>query len=357
MRAVVVTPGQAGSARLADVPAPSPREGEALVRVLRAGACGTDAEIDQGLFGRAPEGDDYLILGHENLGRVERGAGHLAPGDVVVSTVRRPDGCPNCRAGEYDMCRDGGYTERGIVGRHGFWAEAYAESPDFLIKLPPELEPVGVLLEPTAVVEKAIGQSYAIQRRMVWQPEQAVVLGAGPVGLLATFILRLRGLRVATVARSTGTLAAELVQACGARYISSRDVPVSSLADELGRIDLMVEATGNAQVAFEAMQALGWNGVLCLTSVTGGSRPIEVDASALNLRFVLGNMVVFGSVNEHRNDFEQGVTDLSAIRQRWPGLLERVITRRLPLAEFRSALDAPPGNIKTVLEIASASPA
>jgi glucose 1-dehydrogenase len=351
MRAVVVTPEQAGSARLADVPAPRPADGEALVRVVRAGACGTDAEIDHGLFGRAPPGDDYLILGHENLGRVERGAGPLEVGDLVVSTVRRPDGCLNCRAGESDMCLDGGYTERGIIGRHGFWAESYAESPDFLVRLPPELESVGVLLEPTSVVEKAIRQSYALQRRLVWEPKQAVVLGAGPIGLLSTVALRLRGLAVTTVARSKGHLAAELVTACGGRYLSSRDVPIPRLGEELGRLDLIVEATGNGQVVFEAMQALGTNGVLCLTSITGGHRPLEVDAHALNLRLVLGNMAVFGSVNAHRADFEQGVADLVAAERRWPGLLDRLITRRLGLDGFRAALDASPGDIKTVLAI------
>lgn len=353
MRAVVVTPGQAGSARLAEVPDPRPRDGEVLVRVLRAGACGTDGEIDQGLFGQAPPGDDFLVLGHENLGRIERGAGPFAAGDLVVSTVRRPDSCPNCRAGEADMCLDGTYTERGIKGRHGFWAEQYAELPEYLVKLPEELEPIGVLLEPTSVVEKAIRHSYAIQRRLAWQPRKAVVLGAGPIGLLATVVLRLRGLDVTTVARGKGTRASALIPACGARYLSSRDVPITDLARELGRIDLIVEATGNGQVAVEATEAIGTNGVLCLTSITGGSRPLEIDASALNMRLVLGNMAIFGSVNANQVDFEQGVADLAAARRRFPGLLEWVITRRLPLAEFRSALDAPPGDIKTVLEISS----
>ena len=351
MRAVVVTPGQAGSARLTDVPDPRPADGEATVRMLRAGACGTDAEIDQGLFGEAPPGDDYLVIGHENLGRVERGAGPIASGDLVVATVRRPDTCPNCRAGESDMCLDGQYTERGVKGRHGYWAEAYAESPEFLVNVPEQLEPVAVLLEPNCVIEKALRQTVAIQRRMVWQPAQAVVLGAGPIGLLSAFVLRLRGLAVTTVARSKGTLAAELVEQCGARYLSSRDIPVARLGEELGRIDLIVEATGNGAIAFEAMQALGTNGVLCLTSITGGDRPTEVDANALNLRLVLGNMLVFGSVNAHRSDFEQGVADFVEIQRRWPGLLERVITRRLGLDQFRSALDGSPGDIKTVLEI------
>lgn len=353
MRAVVVTPGQSGSARLADVPDPRPAAGDALVRLVRAGACGTDAEIDRGDFGQAPDGDDYLVIGHENLGRVERGAGPFAVGALVVATVRRPDDCPNCRVGEVDMCLAGGYTERGIKARHGFWAEAYAESPDFLVELPPELEPIGVLLEPMSVVEKAVRQSYALQRRMRWEPQRAVVLGAGPIGLLATFLLRLRGLDVVTVARSQGTRAAELAVAAGARYLSSRDVPIPELGRELGPIDLIVEATGNGQVVFEALRALGTNGVLCLTSITGGHRPVELDVDHLNLRLVLDNLAVFGSVNANRVDFEQGVADLNLARTRWPGLLDRLITRRLPLAEFRAALDGSPGDIKTVLEIES----
>lgn len=351
MRAVVVTPGQGGSARLMDVPDPRPAQGDALVRLVRAGACGTDTEIDRGDFGQAPAGDDYLVIGHENLGRVERGVGPIAAGDLVVATVRRPDQCPNCQVGEVDMCLAGGYTERGIKARHGFWAEAYAESPDFLVQLPPELEPIGVLLEPMSVVEKAVRQSYALQRRMRWEPRQTVVLGAGPIGLLATFLLRLRGLDVVTVARSKGTRAAELAEVAGARYLSARDVPIPQLGGEIGRIDLIVEATGNGQVAFEALQALGTNGVLCLTSVTGGHRPIELDVDRLNLRMVLDNLTVFGSVNANRVDFEQGAADLALARDRWPGLLDQVITRRLSLADFRAALDDAPGDIKTVLEI------
>src|SRR5207244_8552791 len=201
MKAAVVTPGQAGSVRLADVPKPQPKPGEVLVRVYEVGMYGTDAEILEEQYGEAPPGDDYLIIGHESLGRVESvtdGAEDLAPGDWVVAMVRRPDPvpCRNCAAGEWDMCLNGLYTERRIKGLHGFLAEYYVEQPRYLVKLPGELAAVGVLLEPLTIAEKAVDQIQRIQSRLVWEPKRAVILGSGPVGLLAALALRLRELEV-----------------------------------------------------------------------------------------------------------------------------------------------------------------
>ncbi|MCH7836597.1 MAG: alcohol dehydrogenase catalytic domain-containing protein, partial [Chloroflexi bacterium] len=199
MRAVIVTPKEPGSGRLAEVPDPQPRDGEVLVQVHQVGLDGTDAEILQGQYGEAPPGDDYLIIGHESLGRVvevTNGAEGLSPGDWVVAIVRRPDPvpCRNCAAGEWDMCLNGQYTERGIKGLHGFLAEFYSEAPEFLVEIPADISAVAVLLEPVTIVEKAIEQIKRIQSRLVWQPERAVVLGAGPIGLLAGMLLSLEGL-------------------------------------------------------------------------------------------------------------------------------------------------------------------
>lgn len=353
MKAIAVTPGEKGSALLREVPTPEPGPGQALVKVIRVGVDGTDDEINEGLYGQAPRGDDYLILGHESFGRIEQAHGDacgLREGDLVVATVRRPDGCPNCQAGESDMCLWGNYTERGIKGRHGYLAEYYVESPEYLIKIPPELEPVAVLLEPTSIAEKAIDQAFDAQRRLVWHPRQAVVLGAGTLGLLLTLLLRLRGLNVTTVERTSKPVPASVLAACGADYVSTRDVPVTALPDRLGNLDLIVEGTGNAQVAMEAMEILGVNGVVVLLGVSGGDQRIEVPAARINLGFVLGNKVAVGSVNARPRHFVSGVQHMLAIEDRWPGLLSQLITTRLTADEWRRAFDRPREDVKTVVE-------
>jgi threonine dehydrogenase-like Zn-dependent dehydrogenase len=199
MRAIAVTPKQAGSARQVELPRPKASPGSALLRVLEVGIDGTDTEINLGEYGEAPPGADVLVIGHEALSVVERvgeGVTGFQVGDLVVSTVRRPDECPNCLAGESDMCLTGGYTERGIKGAHGYMADYYSEKPEYMVKIPPALRAFGVLLEPLSIVEKATAQAWEAQRRMVWQPKRAVVLGAGPIGILGTILLRLRGLAV-----------------------------------------------------------------------------------------------------------------------------------------------------------------
>ncbi|MFQ6671731.1 MAG: glucose 1-dehydrogenase [Candidatus Tectimicrobiota bacterium] len=359
MKAVAVVPGRKGSAHLREVPVPPAGAGQVLVRVLQVGLDGTDTEISEGLYGEAPPGDDYLIIGHESLGRVEEvgsDVSDLGVGDLVVATVRRPGGCLNCRAGQSDMCLDGDYTERGIKGAHGFLADYYVEGPEHLVTLPADYESVGVLLEPTTIAEKGIIQSLEIQRRMAWEPQRAVVLGAGPLGLLATALLRNMGLEAYTVARApagSGSLRQRVLEELGATYLSSRDHPVSALGRELGRIDLIFEATGHSGVVFEAMQALGVNGVLCLTGVTGGEAMREVPADKINLEVVLGNKVIFGSVNANRRYFELGATHLGEIRSKWPGLLERFITQRLSIEEYEKGLHRPKDDIKTVVELGS----
>ena len=353
MKAVAVLPGTRESLHVRDVPDPRPSPGDALVRVLETGVCGTDVDINQGLFGDAPPGSDFLILGHENLGVVEQAAGPLAKGDLVVATVRRPctDPCPPCRADQSDMCLTGNYTERGIKSLHGFMAERYAESPRYLVRVDESLRAVAVLFEPMSVVEKGIDHAWRIQQRLPWEPRTAIVLGAGPIGMLAALVLRLRGLEVTAVAREpAGKKKDRHLAAADVRYVSTAETPIDRLVERVGPADVVLEATGAADVVLPATRLLARNGVCVLASVTIGARPVEVDAAEWNQSMILGNRVVVGTVNAGREHFEAGGRDLLAAEQRWPGWTSRLITRRLPFTDAEAALAHTPGNIKTVMD-------
>ena len=349
MKAVAVRPGERDSIHLRDVPMPSvhdvPGGRGVLVRVLRVGVDGTDKEINAAEYGMAPPGDDYLILGHESFGVVEAvadGVTGLAPGDYVVASVRRPGSSIYDAIGLQDMTTDDVYFERGINLRHGYLAEYYADSAEFLVKLPKELRSVGVLMEPTSVAEKAIGQAFEIQRRLrVWQPKRALVLGTGTLGLLASMILRLRGIEVVAMGRTPRPyLNADLLEEIGARYLSTADVSIAEASRLHGPFDLIFEGTGYSPLVFETMEALGKNGVLVLVSVTGGDRRVEVPADRINQGFVLGNKVVVGSVNASRADFLAGVADLAQAELSHPGWLGRLLTHPVKgLENYRTLLD------------------
>jgi threonine dehydrogenase-like Zn-dependent dehydrogenase len=365
MKAIAVFPGKADTAHLADVPEPTlgdvPGGRGVLVRVLRVGLDGTDKEINAGEYGAAPPGDDYLVIGHESLGVVDEvgpAVTELAPGDVVVARVRRAGQSIYDRIGMPDMTTDDTYHEHGISLVHGFLTERYVEEPEYLIRLPETLRDVGVLLEPTSVAEKGIAQAYEIQRRLkVWQPGRAAVLGAGTIGLLATMILRNRGLEVVTFGLDEPPyLNSELVEGLGASYLSTRTATIPEIAERHGQFDLIFEATGFSPIVFEAMcLLLGKNGVIVLSSVTGGSRRVEVPSDALNLDFVLGNKVMVGTVNANREHFEAGVRDMAIAETEYPGWLERLITHRVSgLEQVEQAFEAlagGPGTIKVVVEI------
>lgn len=359
MKAIAVIPGKSQSIHLRETPVPTMGPDQVLVRMLRVGLCGTDGEINHGDYGVPPKGDDFLILGHENFGVVEEVAPEVhgfKPGDFVVSTVRRPCyQCYNCDRGENDMCTSGNYTERGIKGRHGFMSEFYVEAPHYLIKIPAHLENIGVLLEPMSVVEKGIDHGFLAQRRLQWNPKTAVVLGAGPVGMLAAAILRIRGLRVVLVGREPDTdMRAQIARSIEAEYFSVAGISLLDLPKHLGPIDMAIEATGSASVVFNSMQILAPNGVLCLLSVTGGfkmeTQPIEV----INQKLVLGNNVVYGSVNANPRHFRMGVDDFATIQERYPGFLQSLITNRLPMKDFMSWFTTRGVGIKTTLEIGTA---
>jgi threonine dehydrogenase-like Zn-dependent dehydrogenase len=365
MKAVSVFPGKPNSVHLADAPKPSldqvPNDRGVLVRVLRVGVDGTDKEINAAEYGAAPPGFDYLIIGHEGFGRVEAvgpNVTELKPGDYVVATVRRPGRSIYDLIGTNDMTTDDTYYERGINLRHGYLTEYYVDDAEFIVKVPQGLKQVGVLLEPTTVVEKGIYQAYEIQRRLkVWRPRKAAVMGAGTIGLLATLVLRLRGLDVTTFARTPKPyLNADLIEELGARYVPTNKTPIKEAAEMHGPFDLILEATGNSGVVFDSMQALAKNGVLVLTSVTGGDRKIEIPADRINLDFVLGNKVMVGSVNANREYFELGVRDLSQAELEYPGWLGKLLTDPVKglenYDELFKKLTSANGSIKVFCEVA-----
>lgn len=335
MKAVAVMPGKPGSVHLATMPRPAvsdiPNGRGVLVKVLRVGVDGTDKEINAAEYGAAPAGFDFLVIGHESFGRVEAvgpGVTELAPGDYVVATVRRPGHSIYDVIGTNDMTTDDTYYERGINLRHGYLAEYYVDDAEFLVKIPAGLREVAVLLEPTTVVEKGIAQAYEIQRRLrVWRPRKAAVMGAGTIGLLAAMALRIRGLDVTVFGLERRPyLNSDLIEALGARYQSTRDLTVMEGAAKHGPFDLVFEATGFSPIVFESMQALAKNGVLVLSSVTGGDRMVSVPADRINLDFVLGNKVMVGTVNANREYFETGVKDLATCEAQYPGWLGRLLT-------------------------------
>lgn len=301
------------------------------MKVLRVGVDGTDKEINNAEYGAAPEGEDFLVIGHEGFGVVEEvgpAVSELKPGDYVVATVRRPGGSIYDLIGTNDMTTDDQYFERGINLRHGFLSEYYVEDAEFVVKIPRGLKNVGVLLEPMTVVQKGITQAYEIQRRLrVWRPRRAAVLGAGTIGLLATLVLRLKGIEVVTFGRSQRPyLNSDLLEELGAKYISTEDISVQDFAVKNGSFDLIFEATGFSPIVFDAMQALEKNGVLVLSSVTGGDRKAEVPADKINLDFVLGNRVMVGTVNANREYFESGAKDMAAAVLEYGDWLERLLT-------------------------------
>jgi threonine dehydrogenase-like Zn-dependent dehydrogenase len=335
MKAIGITPGRAHSARLLDLPQPAldevPGGRGVLVQVLQVGLDGTDRELYVGEYGAAPEGDDYLILGHEALGVVRQigpAVSEFAPGDFVVATVRRPGSSIYDRIGRPDLTTDKVYYERGINLLHGFLAEYYVEDAEFLVHVPAGLKHVAVLTEPMSVVQKGLEQAYAIQRRLqVWQPRRAAVMGAGPIGLLAALALRLRGLDVTVFARTVPpSLNARLVAEIGAHYRSTKETTPAQAAQESGPFDLIFEATGYSPMVLEAAHTLAPNGVLILSSVTSGSRTTEVASDRLNLEFVLGNKVMVGTVNASRAHFESALGDFARAEIVWPGWLAELLT-------------------------------
>ncbi|MGH6665407.1 MAG: glucose 1-dehydrogenase [Pseudolabrys sp.] len=344
MHALTVQPGQPNSIKLEEVPPPPQSDGGVLVRALALGICGTDHEIIAGHYGWPPAGHERLIIGHESLGRVEEapaGCG-LAPADPVVGIVRRPDPlpCPACAAGEWDMCRNGQYTERGIKQRNGYGSEQFRIEPDFVVKVDPALGQHGVLLEPASVVAKAWEQVERIgARSAAWQPCVALVTGAGPVGLLAALIGAQRGLEMHVLDRAQDGAKPELARALGARYHTGN----------LGKLapDIVIECTGAGSVVLDAMERTAPGGIVCLAGVSSGGHQIHLDIGDLNRNMVLENDTVFGSVNANLRHYRAAADSLARADKNW---LDRLITRRVPLARWQEAFTPQPSDIKVVLD-------
>jgi threonine dehydrogenase-like Zn-dependent dehydrogenase len=364
MKAIAVIPGRPDSVHLAELAKPSvsdvPDGRGVLVKVLRVGVDGTDREINAAEYGNAPQGYDFLVVGHEGFGRVEAvgpNVTFLRPGDFVVATVRRPGHSLYDDIGLQDMTTDDEYFERGINLRHGYLTEYYVEDERFVVKMPQALSEVGVLLEPMTVAQKGIAQAYEIQRRLkVWRPAKAAVMGTGTLGLLASLALRLRGLDVTTFGRTRRPYVnADLVEGIGARYVDTLERSIPDAAQEFGPFDLVFEGTGSSAVVFDSMLAVAKNGVLVLTSITGGGRSLTVPADRINLEFVLGNKVMVGSVNASRDHFESGVRDMAHAEAEHPGWLRQLLTDRIDgLDNYRdlfARLQNPDGAIKIFCEV------
>ncbi|MFU8851141.1 glucose 1-dehydrogenase [Micromonospora sp. SL1-18] len=345
MRAVTVAPGVPDSLRLIEEwPEPATEEGAILVEALAVGICGTDHEIIAGAYGEAPPGQERLVLGHESLGRVlQDPTGTLQPGDLVAGIVRHPDPvpCPNCAVDEWDMCRNGQYTEHGIKALPGFARERWRVQPKFAVGLDPVLAPVGMLLEPASVVAKAWDHIERIGNRAEWKPHSVLVTGAGPIGLLAALLATQRGLSVHVLDRATTGPKPELVRALGATYHTS------SVSELDFAPDVVVECTGAPSVVLGTMCKAGASGIVCLTGVSSGGRTIDFDAGALNRELVLENTVVFGSVNANRRHWELAAEALARADQSW---LSALITRRVPVSSYAEAYTSTAADIKVVLD-------
>jgi threonine dehydrogenase-like Zn-dependent dehydrogenase len=343
MRALVTEPGRANSARVEELPAPTPRHGEVAVRVLEVGVCGTDREIAHGHFGVAPDGASTLVLGHELLGTVDLDGEGFSRGDLVAAIVRRSCGhCPACAGDSPDSCLTGDYLERGITRLDGFARELIAESASQLIPVPPTLGRLGVLGEPTSICMRALRHARTIGGRQPWQLQRALVIGAGAIGLLTTILLRLDGVEVWTASLEAEN---DLVGAVGGSYVSTRDIRLS----DLGRFDLVVEAAGNAQLMTDSLSLLRRSGVACILGIDGREQSVRLDGRVIGVDTVLENRVLFGSVNAHRRDWLAGVAALDRARKQWQDVLESLVVLRVPLDRFAEAFDGGPGKVTLVL--------
>jgi threonine dehydrogenase-like Zn-dependent dehydrogenase len=327
MQALVTQPGVARSTRVADI-APPADEG-LLLRVLEVGVCGTDREISHGKFGVAPEGRGELVLGHEVLGTVERDGHGFTRGDLVTATVRRSCGhCLACAESSPDSCLTGDYSERGITRLDGFARELVSEDPAQVIPVPRSLGRLGVLAEPTSVCVRALRHARTIGGRQPWRLERALVIGGGALGTLMTVLLRLEGIDTTVASLEEQN---PRVEALGARYVQAEAL------DQLGRFDLVVEAAGDAQLMAGSLELLRRSGVVCLLGIDGREQRVTIEGRTLGLDAILGNCVVFGSVNARREDWLAGVAALDRARERWQDVLEQFISLRVPLDRFADA--------------------
>lgn len=350
MKALAIHPRVPDSGSLIDVPRPRRESSGLLCEMIAVGICGTDRELLRGDYGDAPDGDEYLIIGHESLGRViESGDPGFQPGDLVAGIVRRPDPvpCPSCAAGEWDMCQNGLYTERGIHKRHGYASEFFTLDASYAVKVDPALGESGVLMEPCSIVAKAWEQIERIAARSTFRPRKVLITGAGPVGLLAALIATQKKYDVHVLDRAAEGPKPLLVAELGATY-HSREEELESFPRGF---DITIECTGAPALVARLVRAIAPDGILCLTGVSSGGRRIPLDVGALNREIVLENEVIFGSVNANRRHFAMAAEVLANADPTW---LRRLITRRVTLTDWPSALRTEQDDIKVVLTSAVA---
>ena len=336
MKAIAVRPGTPDSLHIQEINKPKldsiPNGRGVLVKVLQVGVDATDQEINEALYGNAPTGDDFLVIGHEVFGLVEEvgcNVNHVQPGDFVSCTVRRPGSSIYDQIGRSDITSEEIYYERGINLLHGFMTEYFVDDLEFIVKYPESMIDIGVLSEPASVCAKAIEQAYKAQQRLqVWEPKRAWVMGAGQIGLLATMMLKLKNLEVCTIARSPAeeNLKAEITEEFGSTYVSTKNQSLQEVADKYGRPDLIIEATGNSSIVFQCMSHLNLNGALVLTSVTGGTKKTEVESDKINLEWVLGNKLMLGSVNGNFRHFQEGISAMALGNAMYPGVIQKLLT-------------------------------
>jgi threonine dehydrogenase-like Zn-dependent dehydrogenase len=361
MRAAAVFPAKKSLQVVNDFPEPKLESPTAVkLRVLNVGVCGTDRDIASFQYGfPPPEGSDFLVMGHECVGEIiEVGpeVHDFKPGDLAIPMVRRPCAHPEClpcRSGRQDFCSTGDYKERGIKQMHGFLTEQIVDDAHYMNPVPRAIRDVAVLVEPLTIAEKGLIQALDIQKRLPWGNRQhkAVVLGAGPVGLLGTMALRNAGFDVTVYSRSREPdESADIAKAVGAKYISSQDKTVDQLGAEVGNIDVIYEATGVSTFAFDVLRVLGTNGLFILTGVPGNHGPVSIDTDKIMRNLVLKNQCLLGTVNAGKDAFQNAVTGLAAFHAAWPDAVKGLITGRFPLERFADPINKQTG-IKNIVEI------
>ena len=348
MLACMVTPGDMSTAGVEEIGEPPESDGDVVVDGLLVGVCGTDIEIAREGYGEPPPGHQRLVLFHESLGRVTSApdASGLRPGDLVVGVVRRPDPvpCACCAQGEWDFCRNGLFTERGIKQHDGYGSRRWRVPPEFAVSIPAALGDLGVLTEPASVVAKAWDQVERIGARSCFTPEHVLVTGAGPIGLLAALMGVQRGLKVTVVDRVTDGPKPQVVRDLGADYHAG------SVDDLPCRPDVVIECTGVGQLVFDVLTSTAPNAITCLTGISSGTRTLEAAADAINKTLVLCNDVVVGSVNANRRHYELAVEALAKADPEW---LARLVTRRVPMARWPEALARQDDDVKVVVDLQS----
>ena len=366
MKAVAVVPGQK-ELRMVDHPLPQvSNDKEIKVKTLDVGICGTDREICTFVYGEPPQGDDHLVLGHESLGRVVEvgdAVSRFKVGDLVVPSVRRPCADPRCKPccnDKQDYCINEQFTERGIKQVHGFMTEFYVDDEKYFTYVPDDLRDLAVMAEPLTIAEKGLAQAYAVQKRLPWactdegQPPgkglRALVLGAGPIGILGAMKCVIEGFDTYVYSRSKSpNPKAELVEQIGAKYFSKYDISPQELAEEVGNIDLIYEAVGGSEFAFDVLQVLGTNGVFVFTGIPAPETRLEIDSDILMRRIVLENLAIVGTVNADRKAFEDAIADLGEFKKRWPETIKKVISGRYDISDHQELLVGKSKGIKNVI--------